>query len=122
MADIYDHFRLTGRRLLLKFGRDAVWRQFRESGGTPYQPTVAEIVDFDVRVAIFPNTKERRATIDEGDTEQRTGQLVAYMGSVPFIPSGKDVLVVDSIEHRIDNVRSYKPATKDCLHVVELYE
>lgn len=123
MAFNYPKAAATALRLIANFGESC--SIMHASMSATAQPWKDEGVTYEskaVTMAFLTVDKENRRSIQNGETEQREGECLAYLGQLDgWELSGKDVVIrADGTELRIKSIDKLNPAGIPVLYTLEL--
>lgn len=119
----FDRQIAMAHRLIKKNGQTAIWRQLMRPNnpGPPDDTDVSIPVDHSPFICFLPITKEDRQFINflRDTNEVKTGNVLGYMGQVPFTPSAEDIVIRDGVTMAISNIDLISPNGQKILYIIE---
>lgn len=109
---VYGRQIATARRLIRDKGQPVIWQQVRdtENESEPWKPSNTPPTEHTVDMVFLPETRtDREGQRSMGGMEVPTGNLIGLMGSVPFEPSIKDIIIRDGVPLGIQTIDALAP-------------
>ena len=121
---VYDRQTAMALRLIKLKGQTITFRSLNATeGGKPWNGDEPVATDYPIDMAFIPVDRVDRDTqVYREYTDIPIGFVIGYMGSVPFVPKLKDVVLRDGKQLSVSRITVYKPNTEVIAYVLELLE
>lgn len=115
----FDRQVATAQRLIQKNGQLVQWKQTEKDSSVtePWNQVATDPVLNDVYICFLPSNDPWIRYIKGSDVV--SGNVYGLMGSVSFTPSTEDVVLRDSEELRISDIKLLSPNGQKILYTIE---